>query len=66
MALGLLHSAAQGSSRGLPALLRLSRSVTSSSTAHQAQPQPQAAEADHDHGVPRWLRELGVIRNDWT
>lgn len=67
MALRLLHSAALGASGGLPALFRLSRSVTSSSPPHQAQPQAQPAEPEQQHeGMPRWARELGVIRTDWT
>lgn len=64
--LQIMHSAARGAPAGVPALLRLGRSVTSSSTPAQAQPQPQASEAEQDTGVPRWARELGVIRTDWT
>ena len=66
MALRLLAQAASGPSGTLPALVRLSRSVTSSSTAQQAA-QPQVAEQHEAHDPsPRWQRELGVIRNDWT
>jgi hypothetical protein len=66
MALRLLATAATGGSGGLPALWRLSRSVTSSATANQAQPQAQVVEHEHEAGAPRWVRELGVVRNDWT
>lgn len=70
MALRLLASAAKGSGSypAQQALYRLSRSVTSSSNPQQAQPQPVAAEATSSasDGVPRWLRELGVVRTDWT
>ncbi|KAI8471950.1 MAG: hypothetical protein J3K34DRAFT_376320 [Monoraphidium minutum] len=66
MALRLLHTAALGASGGMPALFRLSRSVTSSSTPAQAQPQPAASEPDAPQGVSRWARELGAIRTDWT
>ncbi|GBF97251.1 biotin synthase [Raphidocelis subcapitata] len=66
MALRLLAQAASGPSGSLPALVRLSRSVTSSSTAQQAA-QPQVAEQhDVQDSLPRWQRELGVVRNDWT
>ena len=65
--LKLLATAASGAPAGLPALWRLSRSVTSSSTPAQAQPQPQASEpAEQEASLPRWARELGVIRTDWT
>jgi hypothetical protein len=59
-------SAASGSRGPLPALWRLQRAVTSSSTSNQAQPQAAALEPKHEAGPPRWVRELGVVRNDWT
>jgi hypothetical protein len=69
MALRLLASGAQGGSGALPALWRFSRAIGSSSAGQQAaQPQPISAEpeASPSSGVPRWERELGVVRNDWT
>lgn len=74
MALKLLASAAKGHPSAMPALFRLSRSVSSTSNAAAAQPQPAAAEADASESAaasqqgstPRWLRELGVVRTDWT
>lgn len=40
------------------------QAFTTSSRALQAEPLPVASETAN--GVPRWIRELGVIRTDWT
>ncbi|GLI63092.1 hypothetical protein VaNZ11_005994 [Volvox africanus] len=40
------------------------RAFNSSSSALQAEPLPVAA--DTNPSMPRWIRELGVVRNDWT
>lgn len=68
MALRALGNAVGSGNGSLPALFRLTRSITSSSSSSAAQPQPQAAEPEHEQsaGPPRWIRELGVVRNDWT
>lgn len=42
----------------------LARCITNSSVSHQAAAQPLAAEEEPEE--PRWLRELGAIRTDWT
>ncbi|PNH01015.1 Biotin synthase, partial [Tetrabaena socialis] len=42
----------------------LSRLLTSSSSAQHAEPQLAAVEPSPS--VPRWVRELGVVRTDWT
>lgn len=63
------------SAAGCGAWAAAGRPVTTASrptAAPPAVPEPAAASADEDAGVvpsrpqQRWLRELGVIRNDWT
>ncbi|GIL50071.1 hypothetical protein Vafri_6389 [Volvox africanus] len=40
------------------------RAFNSSTSALQAEPLPVAV--DTTPSVPRWIRELGIVRNDWT
>ncbi|KAG2483647.1 hypothetical protein HYH03_017523 [Edaphochlamys debaryana] len=49
--------------------LALQRALTSSTSASHAEPQPVAQETAapaETSGSPRWVRELGVVRTDWT
>lgn len=61
-------------SAGWQQLPQSMRSMTSTSGAQHAEPAVAAAEVagptivvqQGEQAVPRWIRELGVIRNDWT
>jgi hypothetical protein len=62
-AIGALARRAAASQRASLAALA-NRSLSSSPAAAHVQPAP--AEEDTAAAAPRWLRELGAVRTDWT
>jgi hypothetical protein len=57
-ALGLGHAR-----KALCAAALQGRALSTSGAVLQAEPQPEMSPID---GEPRWLRELGAVRTDWT
>ena len=63
-AIGALARRAAASQRASFVAFAANRSLASSPAAAHVQPAP--AEEEPAAAAPRWLRELGAVRTDWT